>query len=103
MTTVCLEPGCPQFAINRGRCIDHQLAGAGNTSWGNRRDRATQARFRRQVGKLYGWRCGAIENGVHCSETQDLQAHHTQPGNDDPETGVLLCRRHHRAVDVHAR
>jgi hypothetical protein len=32
-----------------------------------------------------------------------LQAHHTRPGNNDPTTGVMLCREHHRMVDKHAR
>lgn len=103
--TVCAQPGCPQFAVARGRCTEHQLDGGGNTSWGNRRDRAAQARFRREVGNLFAWQCAAIVDGARCDvrEPAQLQAHHTQPGNDDPETGVLLCKEHHRAVDPHAR
>jgi hypothetical protein len=70
-----------------------------NGHWTTNRNRATQARFR-----------AAVLNTAHgccqyqgCAVTTGLQAHHTQPGNDDPETGLALCRAHHRMIDPHAR
>lgn len=109
--TVCLEPGCPAFAVSRGRCAEHQVTGEGDTSWGKRRDRATQARFRRAVLEHAGNQCQAIVDGVRCDVTgaENLEAHHLVVGNDDPSTGRALCkppphgRGHHRAVDPHAR
>ena len=103
--TVCNERGCPEFAVTRGRCAKHQLQGAGNTSWGSSRDRGAQARFRRAVLKAAGHRCQAIENGERCPVTgaENLHAHHTQPGNDDPATGAALCERHDLMIDPHAR
>lgn len=75
----------------------------GDTGWNGRRNRAMQARFRKQVFANAGGRCQFVQDRVRCSATHELQAHHTQPGNDDPATGVLLCRHHHRAVDPYAR
>jgi predicted restriction endonuclease len=92
-------PRCPKCQRER----DLRRRAAGTTGWGKGRDRATQAKFRREVIALYGEQCGAIHNGTRCTATEDLQAHHTQPGNNDPATGVLLCRMHHRIVDKHAR
>lgn len=65
--------------------------------------RGAQARFRRQVLAAAGGRCQYIEHGERCTTSVGLQAHHLEAGNDDPVTGVALCRRHHRAVDPHAR
>jgi hypothetical protein len=67
--------------------------------WSANRNRAAQARFRRHV----------LANAGHCCQyqgcavTTELQAHHTQPGNHDPETGLALCRAHHKLIDPHAR
>lgn len=74
-----------------------------NAHWSKDRDRAAQARFRRALIRLYGMRCAALVDGVRCPVTTGLQAHHTQPDNDDPRTGVLLCGPHHAAVDSKAR
>jgi predicted restriction endonuclease len=73
--------------------------------WTARRDRATQARFATRVLHNAGHQCQFIHGigGHRCLATTDLQAHHTIPGNDDPNTGVALCRLHHRTVDNHAR
>jgi hypothetical protein len=80
--------------------------------WTARRDRATQARFRTAVLARAGGRCQYVEPLDHgldpvfhlrCSATTDLQAHHSVPGDDDPATGIALCRTHHRAVDPYAR
>jgi predicted restriction endonuclease len=90
---------CPQCQREK----DERRRALGTTGWGDGRDRSAQAKFRREVIALYGMRCGAIHNGVRCTATTDLQAHHTQPGNNDPTTGVMLCREHHRIVDKHAR
>lgn len=92
-------------AIAQGRLCEN-CAGplpASPTSWNGRRDRGTQAVFRRHVLAAAGGRCQGIElDGTRCVETEG-QAHHLEPGNDDPATGAFLCRRHHRLVDEHAR
>lgn len=63
-----------------------------------------QANFRAQLIDRAGNRCEAWERDTgRCSATTDLQAHHTEPGNDDPWTGLLLCRAHHKLIDMHAR
>lgn len=64
-----------------------------------------QAKFRRAVIAQAGIeQCQYVTlEGHHCTVTTNLQAHHMIPGNDDPTTGVLLCRYHHRLVDRHAR
>jgi hypothetical protein len=48
-------------------------------------------------------RCEYLDVGVRCQETTDLFAHHDRPGVNDIRYGRLLCRRHHRKVDPHAR
>jgi hypothetical protein len=67
--------------------------------WSPNRDRAAQARFRRYVLANAGYCC----QYQGCAVITGLQAHHTQQGNDDPQTGVALCRAHHRLVDPYAR
>lgn len=74
-----------------------------NAHWSKDRDRTAQAKFRKALIGMYGMRCAAVVDGVRCPVTTGLQAHHTQPGVDDPATGALLCNEHHRAVDPHAR
>jgi predicted restriction endonuclease len=75
----------------------------GNTSWGNKRDRATQARFRRIVLANASNQCQATQHDTRCPITQPLQAHHTEPGNNDPATGIALCLMHHKTIDPKAR
>jgi hypothetical protein len=67
--------------------------------WSPNRDRAAQARFRRYVLANAGYCC----QYQGCAVITGLQAHHTQAGNDDPQTGLALCRAHHRLVDLYAR
>lgn len=73
------------------------------------RDRAAQKQFREAVLKQAGTpsRCqyGMFPGGTRCTITGDenLVAHHCEPGNPDPATGLALCRPHHRELDVHAR
>jgi hypothetical protein len=56
-----------------------------------------------------GHQCTWVERGARCPVTSDgqLDAHHTEPGNDDPLTGRTLCNSkafgHHGMVDGHAR
>jgi hypothetical protein len=71
--------------------------------WTTHRDRATQARFRAALIQRAGLRCEWTDHSGRCGTTLGLQAHHTQPGNNDPATGLLLCTTHHKAVDPHAR
>ena len=96
----CADCGAISAAKRCPRCAGD--APANPTSWNGRRDRGAQARFRQQVRAAAGHQCQAIEDGARCRETEG-QAHHTEAGNDDPATGVFLCRRHHRLVDPHAR
>jgi hypothetical protein len=67
--------------------------------WSAARNRAAQARFRTAVLAAAGGCC----QYAGCPVTTELQAHHTQAGNDDPTTGLALCRVHHRMADPHAR
>ena len=73
------------------------------------RNRSEQARFRRAVLARAGDRCEYRENVLdpesRCTVTgaPDLVAHHCEPGNADPATGMALCRPHHRALDSYAR
>jgi predicted restriction endonuclease len=89
----CITPyaQCPKHSRPKG------------AHWSRQRDRAAQARFRKRVLFNAGHRCQFVEDGMRCSETAELQAHHTEPGNDLPETGVALCRAHHKVLDRYAR
>jgi hypothetical protein len=71
--------------------------------WTTTRDRATQATFRAALIKRAGMRCEWADTNGRCPRTTGLQAHHTQPGNNDPATGLLLCQAHHKTLDPHAR
>lgn len=84
----------------RSRCQAHST---GNTSWNGTRDRTAQRRFRQAVMQNAGHQCQATTNGQRCHGTTNLQAHHLQPGDHNPTTGVALCRYHHRLLDPHAR
>lgn len=77
--------------------------GTGNTSWNGNRDRSAQRRFAREVLANAGHQCQYANAHGRCVQTTGLHAHHTQPGNHDPETGLALCRAHHREVDRYAR
>jgi hypothetical protein len=87
----CLKAGCARF-VEPGPswCGEHWPARA-NNQWGH-----NQA-FRAAVLAKDGYRC--THQGPHgrCTEEriEKLQAHHTQPGNEDPSTGLTLCRVHH--------
>lgn len=69
--------------------------------WSNRSANA-QGRFSYAVRKRVRDASGYL-HCERCGRTGPLDAHHTQPGNDDPSTGVLLCSRCHCIVDKHAR
>ena len=72
--------------------------------WSANRDRAAQARFRQALIDRANNQCEWVTtDGLRCPATTRLQAHHTQPGNDNPTTGMLLCTAHHKLVDRHAR
>jgi hypothetical protein len=95
----CLQCGALTTGTYCPVCNPRSAAG----HWTANRDRATQARFRRLVLQAAGGRCQYVANGRRCTTTNGLQAHHTQPGNDNPATGIALCRPHHRTIDKHAR
>jgi predicted restriction endonuclease len=71
--------------------------------WSSNRSRIAQAHFRAALVKRAGNRCEWVDSNGRCVKALGLQAHHTQPGNDDPTTGLLLCTIHHKALDPHAR
>lgn len=94
MAGVCLEPGCPRFATNRGRCPAHQTTHANGSRSG--RDLVTHNRWAHAVKTRDGYRCRV------CGTIHDLQAHHIRPGYD-LDAGITLCRAHHKQADAHAR
>lgn len=86
-STVCPTPGCP----NLQPCAWHRRdPNAHRSPW---RNRWQQEQFRRAVLDRAGHAC------QRCGTSRRLEAHHTQPGNDDPRTGVALCVSCHQAVD----
>lgn len=95
----CSRCGGVHPAGTRG-CPDSPRTG----TWGAR-DTAAHNVFAKAVKQRAGGRCercGAI--GVPFTHNSTgLVAHHTQPGNNDPSTGLGLCPRCHRELDPHAR
>ena len=71
------------------------------------RSSSGQARFRAAVLARAGGRCEVVVDGVRCTTTLGVQAHHVVPkregGRDDLANGVALCRRHHALVEAAAR
>lgn len=69
--------------------------------WSPARDRAAQARFRRQVLARDGNACTV------CGSTIDLRACHliplSQGGTYDPSNGITRCKTHDRLTDPYAR
>lgn len=99
---VCGHHGCPTLIARGDRyCPDHTDKGHRST-W---RDRGAQAKFRAAVLAKAGNQCEFLQLGIRCTVTDpaQLQAHHREPGNDDPATGRALCIEHHRRIDPHAR
>jgi predicted restriction endonuclease len=98
----CLGCGISVIGARRcPKCAPPERNPAGH--WSLNRNRLAQARFRRAVLARFEGQCAAVVDGERCPVTTDLQAHHTKPGNDDPGTGVALCRIHHRMLDSFAR
>lgn len=75
-----------------------------------RRKRVTPGRgstapgFRKAVLGRAGGRCQFVSaEGVRCTATQGLEAHHLRPlwagGANEPGNGAALCRRHHRIAE----
>ena len=62
---------------------------------GSRTGTAAWQRLRRKVLDRDGWRCRK------CSRPGALEVHHTQPGNDDPDTLLTVCRGCH--IEIHRR
>lgn len=91
---ICTEPGCPNPATNRSRCPTHQTTPTNGSRSG--RNLAQHNQWARAVKHRDGYRCQV------CGTNQDLQAHHLRPGYT-PDTGITLCRAHHKQVDPYAR
>lgn len=100
--------GYPPKALALGRCPrclarePRLLVRAVTGRWSPDRLPAEHQRFARAVRARAGNQCEAIEGGVRCPVTTGLQAHHLTLGYE-AENGVLLCERHHRMIDPHAR
>jgi len=69
--------------------------------------RSGQTAFAKTVLLAAGNRCEAKENGVRCTETRHLAAHHLVglrvSRSMDPAGGVALCRRHHALASAAER
>lgn len=100
-SNVC--PTCRELVPQAGYRAHRQQHDRQRGSWSKGRDHKTQDRFRRAVLANAGYRCQPTEDGQRCSVTRPLQAHHLEPGNDNPAAGVALCQLHHRQMDRHAR
>lgn len=110
MQYACTVCGTPS---NERRCPRHRRAP--NAPWSHNRNRAAQARFRRDVLRNAGSRCQYVNPDTHerCEEIDDLRAaHHPIPLRDyvtgdpaayDPANGRAFCLEHDRATDPHAR
>lgn len=102
----CLTAGCRTLvAPPASRCSLH--ARPANATWSPGRTSTDQSRFARAVKQRDGHQCTAIENGVRCTATTNLRAHHVTPfratGSYDPNGGVTLCAKHDRQADQWAR
>ena len=94
----------------QSRCPAHRTTAKGAFRGPNAygRDQASHKRFARAVLKRAGHQCQWVDprTGVRCLVVRPLQAHHLEPGNDDPAKGVALCagpNGHHQLVDSQAR
>jgi len=69
--------------------------------------RSGQTAFAKAVLLAAGQRCEAAENGVRCTETRNLAAHHLVrlrvSRSMDPAGGVALCRHHHALASAAER
>lgn len=98
MLKPCLDCGA---LSDQSRCRRHR----GDTGRGRARSRSAQAKFRRVVLARAGVRCQGVDAGERCAVIgpHNLHAHHTEPGNNDPATGLALCERHDLMIDPRAR
>jgi hypothetical protein len=102
---------CGRISDER-RCPEHRRHGS---SWsGQSRDRARQAKFRRECLALYGAQCCYVDrHGVRCPATTNLRAAHWpkplrdyqlgDPAAWDPQNGCVLCKTHDKQLDPWAR
>jgi hypothetical protein len=65
-----------------------------------------QKQFRAAVLQRAGFQCEAVIDGVRCTATTGLEAHHLTKlraaTSFDPAGGRCLCRSHHRLADLDA-
>lgn len=97
--TPCLTCG----ALTRASyCPSHEPKRASRQTAG-RGGGAAADRFRQAVVAKAGHRCEVFIDGVRCTATTGLEAHHVVPlvdgGSNDPATGRALCRKHHRMLE----
>lgn len=64
---------------------------------------STATKFRTAVLAKAGYRCEVVVDGVRCTATLHLEAHHVtglrEGGTNDPANGRAVCRRHHRMLE----
>lgn len=96
--TTCAEPGCPEDAVDHGRCRQHRKLVTGT---GSRGSTAEWRRTRKRILARDGHRCTEIVNGVRCTATTNLHVDHVQPkahgGGDEDENLATRCETHNLA------
>jgi len=98
----CLYPGCPEYAVLRGRCATHAAqAGYRPGSWGAPSRTAAQRlrghawmRIRRQV-LTEEWRCYLCGEGGTDADVIDHVVPLSQGGTDDRTNLRRCCRACH--------
>jgi hypothetical protein len=98
LSFLCSQCVPPQLVPTRER-VSHRRHHDKRRQWSPRRDPAAHKRFARAVLKANGSSCEV------CGSPFGVQVHHRDGdvANNDPSNGVVLCPRHHREVDSHAR
>lgn len=109
----CLGPGCsktirPTLTGLCDECLvkdPRKLARVMTGQWSYGRNKNQQAQFRRALLARAAASNGGVPrcefvapNGMRCSATDELDAHH-----DTPTSGRLLCNPCHQREDRHAR
>jgi hypothetical protein len=103
--SVCAEPGCPNAAVNRGRCREHLVWPKRNPK---RMDGRTTRRKRDQLARRDGYRCQHPDASPATCTRGDfpLEVHHRDGdvSNDRLDNLELRCRRHNpRGAALHRR
>lgn len=108
-TRLCLEPGCPEPAVTRGRCRNHatqnrRLTRSVNDSFYASRAWKMSRRHQLTEHPLCEYR---LDDGTECGNIAD-SVHHRQPIEQDgprrdPSNLMSVCRPHHSAIHAEMR